>query len=204
MVRSATEAFDSELVVVDSNSSDRTVERATDHPASVLRIPTDDLSTPAAGRYVGGAFAAGEQVLFVDSDVVVADGWLEAASRRLAADPDSRASAGTSARPVRPANRRPTANRSGAGVGASSTESRTRSSGRRRRRACSSPTSDTSATRWFRVAGSRSDWRRWSRRRSSRRGLRPRLSASSRWRGRRVSLAPTTSSRSGSCCRPRS
>ncbi|WP_170977416.1 glycosyltransferase [Halorussus salinisoli] len=87
-VRTATEAFDSEVVVVDSNSTDRTVERASDHPASVLRIPDDDLSAPAAGRYVGAAFAAGEQVLFVDSDVVLADGWLEAASRRLATAPN--------------------------------------------------------------------------------------------------------------------
>lgn len=83
-VFAATEAFDSEVVVVDSNSTDRTVERAAEFPVSVLEIPDDDLSTPAAGRFVGTKFAEGEQVLFVDGDMVLTTGWLESASEMLA------------------------------------------------------------------------------------------------------------------------
>ncbi|USZ67931.1 glycosyltransferase family 2 protein [Halorussus salilacus] len=87
-VLAAAEPFDAETIVVDSNSTDRTAELAADYPATVFRIPTDDLSNPSAGRYVGGAVAEGEQVLFVDGDIVVEDGdWLETASRMVAADP---------------------------------------------------------------------------------------------------------------------
>ena len=87
-VLDATADFEREIILVDSNSEDRTVERATDFPVSVLRIPTDDLSTPSAGRYVGGAFATGEQVLFVDGDVVLEDDWLDVASRLLVGEDD--------------------------------------------------------------------------------------------------------------------
>lgn len=87
-VRSAVEEFESEVVLVDSNSSDGTVERASEFPVSVLRIPTDDLSTPAAGRYVGTEFADGEQVLFVDGDVVLEGDWLGVASGLLVGNDD--------------------------------------------------------------------------------------------------------------------
>lgn len=75
------EAF--EVIVVDSNSSDRTVERAREYPVSILRIPEDDLSTAAAGRYVGARQADGEAVLFVDGDMVLEADWLPEALERL-------------------------------------------------------------------------------------------------------------------------
>ena len=87
-VLSAVEPFDSEVVLVDSNSTDGTVERASEFPVSVLRIPTDDLTTPAAGRYVGTEFAKGEQILFVDGDVVLESGWLGVASGLLVGNED--------------------------------------------------------------------------------------------------------------------
>lgn len=87
-VFAATEAFDTEVIVVDSNSTDRTVERAEEFPVSIFEIPDDDLSTPAAGRFVGANVAEGEQVLFVDGDMVLASGWLESASEMLANGPD--------------------------------------------------------------------------------------------------------------------
>jgi glycosyltransferase involved in cell wall biosynthesis len=73
----------SEMIVVDSNSSDRTVDVAREFPVTVLRIPDDDLCTPSAGRYVGSQFANGEFVLFVDGDLHVTDGWLARAIRTL-------------------------------------------------------------------------------------------------------------------------
>ena len=79
--RAAVDAF--EVVLVDSNSTDRTVERASEYPITVLQIPDDDLTTPGAGRYVGGRHADGELVLFVDGDMVLNEGWLPAAIDRV-------------------------------------------------------------------------------------------------------------------------
>lgn len=75
-----------EVILVDSNSTDRTVELATEYPITVLEIPDDDLTTPGAGRYVGGHRAEGDAVLFVDGDMEVAEGWLQAAIEHVRED----------------------------------------------------------------------------------------------------------------------
>lgn len=75
-----------EVILVDSNSTDRTVERATDFPITVVEIPDDDLTTPGAGRYVGTHYADGEVVLFVDGDMKLAEGWLPEAIAHVRAD----------------------------------------------------------------------------------------------------------------------
>lgn len=77
-----------EVVLVDSNSSDETVSIASEYPITILRIPSDDLSTPSAGRYVGTQAADGEFVLFVDGDMELSDGWLPRACRLLREHPD--------------------------------------------------------------------------------------------------------------------
>ena len=81
-------ARDLEVVVVDSNSSDDTVQRAGQFPVDVYRITDDDLCTPGAGRYVGTAVTSGERILFVDGDMQLRHGWLDAAIERLDADPE--------------------------------------------------------------------------------------------------------------------
>jgi len=72
-----------EVIVVDSNSTDRTVELAREFPVTVLRIPDDDLTTPGAGRYVGQQRASGDQLLFVDGDMRISGEWLDRARRVL-------------------------------------------------------------------------------------------------------------------------
>lgn len=65
-----------EVILVDSNSTDDTVELASEYPVTILQIPDDDLSTPGAGRYVGTHHASGDYILFVDGDMEVVGGWL--------------------------------------------------------------------------------------------------------------------------------
>lgn len=78
-----------EVLLVDSNSTDGTVEVARKYPISVLQIPSDDLTTPAAGRFVGTEAVAGEYVLFVDGDVeLTTTGWLHRALEWLRAYDD--------------------------------------------------------------------------------------------------------------------
>jgi GT2 family glycosyltransferase len=68
-----------EIVLVDSNSDDGTVEIASEYPITVLRIQRTELTTPGAGRYVGTRAASGEQILFVDADMEIADSWISEA-----------------------------------------------------------------------------------------------------------------------------
>lgn len=68
-----------EVILVDSNSTDGTVDVAAEYPITVLQIPSDDLTTPAAGRFVGTEAARGDYLLFVDGDVELAGGWLATA-----------------------------------------------------------------------------------------------------------------------------
>lgn len=77
-----------EVILVDSNSTDRTVEYATEYPITVLRIPSDDLTTPSAGRYVGTQVASAERILFVDGDMELTETWLPEAMVYLEAHDD--------------------------------------------------------------------------------------------------------------------
>ena len=75
----------SELIVVDDASTDATPDVAAAGGAQVLRLGKN--SGPGAARNLGAARAAGEVLLFVDADVVVAAGTLDRVIRTFAADP---------------------------------------------------------------------------------------------------------------------
>lgn len=77
-----------EVVVVDSASTDATVDVAARHPVEVLRLSPDQVLTPAAGRYVGYARTTGDFVLFLDGDMELCAGWLGHALAILDARPE--------------------------------------------------------------------------------------------------------------------
>lgn len=76
-----------EVVVVDSRSTDGTVDVAREYPVTVLRLPAEPAVTPGAGRYVGTAATSGDLVLFVDGDMELTEGWLEGACWRVRSTP---------------------------------------------------------------------------------------------------------------------
>lgn len=76
-----------EVVLVDSRSTDGTVEIASEFPITILRLPEEPEVSPSAGRYVGTQATSGDLVLFVDGDMVLEEGWLEEACRRVRDDP---------------------------------------------------------------------------------------------------------------------
>ena len=77
------EWLDFEVILVDSNSTDGTVDIAVDYPITVLQIPDDDLTTPAAGRHVGTIASLSDTILFVDGDMSIHREWLESAMAYL-------------------------------------------------------------------------------------------------------------------------
>lgn len=65
-----------EVIFVDSASTDRSVEIASNFPIRVLQLRSDWPLCVAAGRYTGVRHAQGEYILFLDGDSEVGEDWL--------------------------------------------------------------------------------------------------------------------------------
>ncbi len=84
-VLNETGSITTELFLVDSASTDRTVEIASGFPVNVIRLRAGSVLTPAAGRYVGYKQLSPESryVLFLDGDMELRQGWLNQALETL-------------------------------------------------------------------------------------------------------------------------
>jgi glycosyltransferase involved in cell wall biosynthesis len=65
-----------EIILVDSKSTDRTVEIASRFPVTILQLKERYDKGPSTGRYVGDRYASGKYVLFLDGDIVLPESWL--------------------------------------------------------------------------------------------------------------------------------
>ncbi len=84
----------SEVIFVDSSSSDGTAEAAAELPITVLRLSCEGPLTPAAGRYIGYKRSRGKYVMFLDGDMELFPGWLEQAFALLESSPEIAAANG--------------------------------------------------------------------------------------------------------------
>jgi glycosyltransferase involved in cell wall biosynthesis len=87
ILRETKEIDTAEVILVDSASTDRTVEIALGYPVAVLGLPAGAWLCPSAGRAAGFAVSTGRRVLFLDGDMELCSGWLTPALRALDADP---------------------------------------------------------------------------------------------------------------------
>lgn len=85
-----------EVILVDSASTDRTVEIARRFPVTVVCLPQSHRLNPAVGRYFGYTYARGSYVLFLDGDCALEPGWVAAADLALRTDDRLGAVAGAS------------------------------------------------------------------------------------------------------------
>jgi glycosyltransferase involved in cell wall biosynthesis len=76
---SAVDGRDAEVVLVDSASTDQTVEIASRYPITILQLDRTAERSPAAGRFIGARDTSGAFLHFLDGDMIVIDGWLDAA-----------------------------------------------------------------------------------------------------------------------------
>lgn len=76
----------SEVVLVDSASTDRTIEIASELPITVIRLEDRWPLSAAAGRFIGLRNSQSELVLFVDGDYVLFEGWLPSAIQAIRGD----------------------------------------------------------------------------------------------------------------------
>jgi len=72
-----------EIILVDSASTDSTIEIASEFSITIVRLKDDWPLSAAAGRFVGLRNTASDLVLFVDGDYVLFEDWLPVAIRAL-------------------------------------------------------------------------------------------------------------------------
>ena len=77
-----------EVVLVDSASSDDTVSVASRFPIHIVRLSDRQRLTAAAGRQAGITQTSGDVVLFLDGDMELRPGWIENAMSLFEREPD--------------------------------------------------------------------------------------------------------------------
>ena len=88
------EPLTEEVIVVDSASSDSTVDQAGEFQIKVVQFLDGQPLSPAGGRRVGFELTSGEFVLFLDGDMELLPGWTRRAVDLLSSRPDVAAVAG--------------------------------------------------------------------------------------------------------------
>lgn len=76
-----------EIIYVDSVSTDRTIEIVSQYPATIIQLSPDYPLCASAGRFIGSRYASGKYIFFLDSDMELMDGWLQRALKELDHDP---------------------------------------------------------------------------------------------------------------------
>lgn len=79
---------DMEVLIVDDCSTDNTVEIAQKYPVKVIRLEIN--SGPAKARNIGVKAAKGDIIFFLDADVIVLDGTLNAVKEHFEKDPSAK------------------------------------------------------------------------------------------------------------------
>ncbi len=76
-----------QITLLDSLSTDSTVEIARRYPINILRFLPGARLTPNIGRYIGHSVSQGDFLLFLDGDMQLSRGWIQQALTVFAAQP---------------------------------------------------------------------------------------------------------------------
>jgi glycosyltransferase involved in cell wall biosynthesis len=79
---------DAEILLVDSASTDETVEIAQRYPISIVRLDPSWFLSSTAGRYIGMLHTHGTLVLHMDGDMELDPGWVDRSTAYLLEHPD--------------------------------------------------------------------------------------------------------------------
>ena len=66
LIKNTASFSDKEIILVDCVSTDETVRIAKDFPIKILQLKPEWVHTASAARYIGGLFAKGEFIFFID------------------------------------------------------------------------------------------------------------------------------------------
>ncbi len=88
-VLAATDSIpDSEILLVDSASTDSTVEIASRYPIRIVQLSAHNFLSPSSGRHIGTQYTDGEYVFFLDGDMTLDAQWLNEAVSAMDAQPE--------------------------------------------------------------------------------------------------------------------
>jgi len=68
-----------EIVLIDSISTDKTIEIAKNYPIKIIQLDPNFFISPSAGRFIGLKYTTGEFVYFLDGDMHLDQNWFEVA-----------------------------------------------------------------------------------------------------------------------------
>lgn len=94
VVRAVKDIENSEIIIVDSASTDRTLERIRRYPVNIVQLKEGWVHSAAAGRFIGTLNAHGQYVWFVDADIWLVEGFVEKVIKYLNEHPKCAAVAG--------------------------------------------------------------------------------------------------------------
>ncbi|MEZ4664407.1 MAG: glycosyltransferase [Caldilineaceae bacterium] len=77
-----------EIILVDSASTDATIERAQKYPIRIIQLQAEQRLTAAAGRHIGYKHSSGQLILFLDGDMELDPAWLPKALSVMENHPD--------------------------------------------------------------------------------------------------------------------
>lgn len=77
-----------EILLVDSASTDETVEIARQYPISIVCLDPSWFLSASAGRYIGMHYTRGDLILYLDGDMELVTGWMDQAVPFILAHPE--------------------------------------------------------------------------------------------------------------------
>ena len=78
---------DTEILLVDSCSADKTIEIAKQYPINIIQLKKHWHHSPSAGRFSGVNNVSGKYVLIIDGDMELKEGWIEKALNFMEENP---------------------------------------------------------------------------------------------------------------------
>ncbi|MFH1093337.1 MAG: glycosyltransferase family A protein [Candidatus Omnitrophota bacterium] len=86
-----------EILLVDSRSTDRSIEKAKQFPVDIIQLRDNWFSSPASARYLGCLNTTGKYIFVIDADMELIPGFLEKAIEFLDANEQTAGVAGMGA-----------------------------------------------------------------------------------------------------------
>ena len=86
VLRALKETKNSEVILADSASTDKTIEIAKRYPIKIIQIDSSSHLSPSAGRYLGFLHSNGKYIQFVDGDMTLYEDWFAKSLKFLKED----------------------------------------------------------------------------------------------------------------------